>query len=144
MPLLTRTMIKVGLVYLVAALLANLLVAVQPFITGLPPGIATLRPVALHLLTVGWLTQLIFGVIYWMFPKVARERPRGSERLGWATFWLLNAGLLLRVAGEPLVTLRPTLQGDASAGWLLVASSLLQLVAGLAFIANTWARVKER
>jgi len=28
-----------------------------------------LFPVYIHLLVFGWLTQLIFGVIYWMFPK---------------------------------------------------------------------------
>ena len=31
-----------------------------------------------------------------------------------------------------------------SPGWLLAASAVLQLLAGWAFVANTWGRVKER
>jgi len=75
-----------------------------------------------------------------MFPKQSSDRPRGSETLGWATYGLLNAGLLLRAIGEPLAALQPS----GAAGWLLAASALLQLLAGWAFVANTWGRVKER
>jgi len=81
-----------------------------------------------------------FGVVYWMFPKFSMEKPRGSERLGWATFWLLNAGLVLRAVGEPVVAFRP----GSAAGWLVAASAILQMLAGWAFVANTWGRVKER
>ncbi|MCZ7546968.1 MAG: cbb3-type cytochrome c oxidase subunit I [Anaerolineae bacterium] len=94
----------------------------------------------MHLLTVGWLTQLIIGVAYWMFPKYSKARPRGSERLGWATYALLNLGLALRAAGEPLMAAQP----GANAGWLLAASAVLQMLAAWAFVANTWARVKSR
>lgn len=139
MPDLARWMIKAALAYLVTALILGLLVTAGP-ILGLPSALGVFRPVYLHLLMVGWVTQLIFGVVYWMFPKYSREHPRGSERLGWAIFWLLNAGLILRVIGEPLAVLVP---GEL-AGWLLAASALLQFTAGWAFVANTWGRVKER
>ncbi|HEV8177956.1 MAG TPA: hypothetical protein VGP44_09740, partial [Gemmatimonadales bacterium] len=75
---------------------------------------------------------------FWMFPRHSPETPRGSERLGWATYWSLNAGLLLRIIGEPARAL------GAHTGWLLVAAALLQLAAGWGFVANTWARLKER
>jgi hypothetical protein len=48
--------------------------------------------------------------------------------------------LLLRAIGEPWVTLQP----GTAIGWLLAASAILQMLAGWAFVANTWARVKER
>ena len=92
----------------------------------------------LHLLVVGWITQVIFGVAYWMFPRYSAQRPRGSERLGWITFGSLNAGVLLRVVGEPRHAL-----GEATAG-VLVASALLQLLAGWTFVLNTWPRIRER
>jgi heme/copper-type cytochrome/quinol oxidase subunit 1 len=88
---------------------------------------------------VGWVTQLIFGVVYWMFPRYSKEQPRGNERLAWAAYWLLNVGLILRVLGEPLTGL-----GQTAGAPLLAASAMLQLGAGWAFVINTWGRVKER
>jgi hypothetical protein len=136
MPVLTRWFIKSGLLYLLAALL--LAVMMQWPATRAIPWLRAAAPTYLHLLVVGWITQLIFGVAFWLFPRYSAELPRGSERLGWATFALLNLGLLLRIAGEP----RALLGGEAGA--LLTASAVLQLLAGWAFVANTWPRVRER
>jgi hypothetical protein len=36
-------------------------------------------PVYLHLFMIGWVTQMIFGVAYWMFPRVSKENPRGWD-----------------------------------------------------------------
>jgi hypothetical protein len=73
-----------------------------------------------------------------MFPKHSAQAPRGSERLGWLTYWLLNAGLLFRAVGEPARGV------GARTDWLLLAAACLQLAAGVAFVLNTWPRVKER
>lgn len=139
MPTLTRYFLKTAMLYFVLAMFTALLLAGQSLL-NLPPSIAVFRPVYFHLLMVGWVTELIFGVMYWMFPKYSRERPRGSEKLGWAVYILLNIGLLLRAVGEPLTALQP----QANAGWLLALSAVLQLAAGWGMIINTWPRVKER
>jgi hypothetical protein len=139
MPPLTRWFIKASLVYFVAALLVGIGLAGRA-VWNLPQIAATLGPVYFHLFMVGWVTQLIFGVVYWMFPKYSKEKPHGSEALWLTTLWLLNVGLLLRALGEPLHTLRP----EAFWGWLLAISALLQWLAGLGFAVNTWGRVKER
>jgi Cytochrome C and Quinol oxidase polypeptide I len=139
MPPLARWFVRTALVYFVAALLVGVALMLR-LIIDLPPVFGALQPVYFHLLMVGWVAQLIFGVVYWMFPKYSADRPRGSERLGWATFWLLNIGLVLRAIGEPLTAVRPGL----GAGGLLAASAVLQLLAGWAFVLNTWPRVKER
>jgi hypothetical protein len=123
----------------VVALLVNALLAGRS-VLGLPAAVNSLGPVYFHLLMVGWVTQLIFGVVFWMFPKQSAARPRGSERLGWAVFWLLNVGLLLRVLAEPW----QSLAAGALPGSLLALSAVLQWLAGLGFVANTWTRVKER
>jgi cbb3-type cytochrome oxidase subunit 1 len=138
MPPLTRWFLKSALVYLVAALLAGALVAARN-VWLLPPLVSAFTPVYLHLFMVGWVTQLIFGVVFWMFPKYSKEKPRGSETLGWATYLLLNVGLLLRVLGEPLNALQP----GTLWGWLLVVSAVLQWLAGFSFVANTWGRVQD-
>ncbi|HET6578868.1 MAG TPA: hypothetical protein VFG66_11115 [Gemmatimonadales bacterium] len=136
MPPLTRWLVKAALLYLVAALVLG--VAVQLPVAGRYPLLAVLWPTYLHVLVVGWLTQLIFGVAYWLFPRYSAERPRGSERLGWAMFVLLNAGLLLRIVGEPWRAL-----GHGGHAVLLV-SAVAQLLAVWAFVLNTWPRLKER
>jgi hypothetical protein len=139
MPQLSRSFIKAGLIYFVLALLIGVLMAAQPML-DLPGWIGALYPVYIHLLIVGWVTQLIVGVMYWMFPKYSKESPRGSVRLGWATFGLLNTGLILRTIGEPLTTLNPEL----NTGWMLAVSAILQCCAGWAVVINTWGRIKER
>jgi hypothetical protein len=122
-----------------AALLLGVLLA-APAILPIPPAIGVWGPVYFHLLMVGWVTQLIFGVVYWMFPRYSKEKPRGSEGLAVATFVLLNLGLVCRVIGEPIHSLWPA----AVWGWLVALSAILQWVAGMMFVINTWVRVKER
>ena len=139
MPPLTRWFIKTALVYFIAALLTGVIVAARSAL-ALPDQLAALTPVYFHLLMVGWVTQLIFGVVYWMFPKYSQAQPRGSDRLGWATYVLLNTGLVMRAIGEPLTGLQP----GSGFGWMLAASAVFQLLAGWSFVANTWPRVKER
>jgi heme/copper-type cytochrome/quinol oxidase subunit 1 len=137
MPTLTRWFVKSSLIYFVAALMAGVALAARP-VFDLSPALAALSPVYFHLLMVGWITQLIFGIVYWMFPKYSREKPRGSERLAWATYVLLNIGLILRAIGEPMQAAQP----EGAWGWLLAISAGLQWLAGVAFVANTWGRVK--
>jgi heme/copper-type cytochrome/quinol oxidase subunit 1 len=135
-PTLTRWFIKSAMLYLLSALVLS--VAMQSPLDAEVPLLRVLWPTYLHLLVVGWLTQLIFGVAFWLFPKYSSAKPRGSERLGWTSFVLINLGLLLRLWGEPLALL-----GGSAAG-VLVASAVAQLLAGWAFVANTWPRVRER
>jgi len=135
MPTLTRWFLKSALVYFIFALCAGIVLAL--------PGktlISGLFPVYIHTLTFGWLTQLIFGVALWMFPKYSNAQPRGQEWLGWATFSLLNMGLTLRIIFEPFHSMTPS----TFSSWALVIAALLQWLAGLAFVANTWTRVREK
>src|SRR5690606_29312518 len=98
MPLLARLLIKTALCYLGLALLLGVGLA-----AGVGPGMAAFGPTWVHLLVVGWLTQLIFGVAFWLFPRHSRERPYGRTAPAWAAYGLLNLGLALRVAAEPAV-----------------------------------------
>lgn len=135
----SRYFIRTALLYLVAAFLVGGLVLVNQAL-ALDGRIGVLMPVFYHLLMVGWITQLICGVALWMFPPFSRERPHGDERLGWATYGMLNGGLLLRAICEPLHTLSPS----PWTGWLLAISALLQVLGIWAFVAAIWPRVKGR
>jgi cbb3-type cytochrome oxidase subunit 1 len=139
MPPLTRWYLKSALIFFILALLAGFLQTSHNVVAA-PAFFTALGPVYFHLFLVGWVTQLIFGVVFWMFPKYSIEKPRGNESLGWATFWLLNIGLILRVVSEPVMATQPSLR----VGWLLVGSAALQWLAGIFFFANTWGRIKEK
>jgi len=139
MPRLTRYFIKTALLYLALALVLGLLLAARAAL-DLPAEFAALSPVFFHVFMVGWVTQLIFGMLFWMLPKYSKELPRGHEKLAWAAYWLINSGLVLRIIGEPLTALR----SEWGLGWLLGLSALLQLGGGWAFIFNAWPRVRER
>lgn len=136
MPRVSQWFIRTAMMYLVTALILG--AVMQTSLAAWFPLFRALWITYLHLLVVGWLTQLIFGVAYWMFPRYSAEHPRGSERLGWATFALLNVGLLLRVIAEPWHAV------SGRGGPLLVGSALLQLLAGWIFVVNTWPRIRER
>lgn len=139
MPPLTRWYIRLAFAYLVLALLTGTAAAArQPL--ALPAAIGALGPVAVHLFVVGWITQMIFGVAYWMFPRRSAELPRGDPAPAIATLVLINVGLLLRLVAEPWQTMHPS--GVPAA--LLVASAAAQWLAGLAFVWQMWPRVKER
>lgn len=137
MPVQARYFIRTALVYLLASFLVGGLVLVNQGLNLAGP-IAALLPVYYHLLTVGWLTQLICGVALWMFPVYSKEQPRGDERLGWLTYGALNTGLLLRAVFEPLWI------WTGRWGWMLVVSALLQVIGILAFVVAIWPRVKAR
>lgn len=139
MPTLTRWFVKTAMLYFLASFLiggGSLVVLTWKH----QPLFAVLQPVYWHLLIVGWLMQLIFGVAYWMFPAFSRDQPHGSETAGWATYGALNLGLLLRVIFEPWHALQPA----HGLGWLLVPAALLQVGAGWLFVWNTWGRIRSR
>jgi hypothetical protein len=138
-PLLTRCFVKASLGWLALALALGVLLA-APASVRLPPLVLALAPVYFHALMVGWVTQLIFGVSLWMFPR-AQGGPRpGSGVLGWGIFAGLNAGLLVRMVAEPAHAM------DPRAGWgaWLVLSAALQWAAGLAYVWVVWPRVRAR
>ena len=138
MPTLSRCFLKTAMLYFVTSFCLGgyLLVAV-----GIQrPAPVVLQPVYWHMLLVGWLIQLVFGVAYWMFPRHASGQTRGHAVVGWLTYATLNGGLLLRVIVEPWHGMRPHL----ALGWLLVASAVLQVTAGWAFVMSIWPRIRER
>ena len=139
MPVLTRWTIRTAMIYLIAGLAAGVLywANVQ---WDIAPIFSAFSPTYLHILVIGWLTQLIFGVIYWMFPIIRKDNMRGDPRLAWSVVGLLNAGLLLRVICEPWRSVDPN---DLN-GFGLVISAVLQVAAGYLFILVCWPRVRER
>jgi hypothetical protein len=135
MPTLTRWFLRSALIYLVVSLLLAIALAVP-----LGDGLAALAPVYIHLFMVGWVTQMIFGVAYWMFPRLTPAQPHGNEGMALISYVSLNVGLVVRAVAEPLQSLQPRPLWGA----LLIASGFCQWLGALMFAINTWPRVKTR
>lgn len=130
MPRLSRWLARTALLYLLAALLLGV---AMPSAAGHSAYFAAAWPVYVHLLVLGWATQLIAAVAFWMFPRADPKAP-GRDAPGWAMYGLLNAGLLLRAFAEPVTDRHG----------LLPFAALLQLAAIVVFAATLWPRIRGR
>ena len=139
MPTLTRTMIKTAMLYALAGTLLSAL-WLCAVVLPLHPLLRFIQPMALHLIVVGWLTQLIFGVALWMFPPWSKAQPRGPDAPTWLCYGLLNGGLLLRLVAEPLNGYRPAPLLAA----VLVVSAVMQVAAVWIFVGLAWTRVRGK
>lgn len=140
MPPLARAFVKAAFLYFLAAFLLGALMMLDPWL-GLGRWLRAVYLSQLHLLVVGWITQLAIGVAYWIFPRFRREEsahPRGPDALGWAVFLCLNVGLLLRFLFEPFSLMHPAPWLAATVGF----SGVLQALAALAFGWLIWGRVR--
>jgi hypothetical protein len=151
MPTTSRAFVKVSIVHLALGAVLGALLLVNRW---MPMGgaVAILKTSHVQILVVGWLTQLILGVAWWLFPPLKiglrpdtpkpirrGQAQRGSEPLFWLTFISLNAGVLLRAVFDPLFVWTQT----GFFGFLAGASDFLVLVAAISFVVNMWGRVRE-
>ncbi|MGC9332756.1 MAG: hypothetical protein ACP5JJ_01305 [Anaerolineae bacterium] len=150
MPATARVYIKASILYLgIGAILGSLLLIHR----WIPLGtwVLGLRVSHVQFLMVGWLTQLVLGVGWWLFPPLRiglrsgkplpgrrGQAQRGSEALFWATFAFLNLGILLRGIFEPLYVWT----GIANFQVLASVSGFFLLAAAIAFVQNVWDRVR--
>ena len=134
MPRLARVFIKTGLIYFLSSLLLGL---IAEFNWLQFPGIV---PLFWHLLMVGWITQIIFGVSMWMFPGRTREEGFKAQNWGRLTYIFLNVGLLLRVIAEPATYL---VTGSIW-GVLIIVSAVSQVVAAVTYIIELWPRIQSK
>ena len=139
MPLLTRWAIRAAMIYLLVGLIAGALYWLNNAWSFWKPFVA-LNPVYIHLIVVGWLTQLIYGVMYWMFPIISRSNMRGDTYQAWAALIALNIGLILRALAEPWLTLAPNAINQTA----LIASAIFQVAAGYLIVLVCWPRVREK
>lgn len=136
MPALTRWCVRAALAYLVGGMAMGSWMLILQARRGYGPA-APWPTLHAHVLLVGFLLLLVFGVAFWMFPRVAGGRP-GREG-GWAAFALLNAGLLLRLLAEPFAV-----RSGSAAAWdvLLGVAAVLPAAAAVAFAIAIWPRVR--
>ncbi len=134
MPRITRVFIKTGLICFLLSLLLG--VALEIEFLNTPP----LAPLFWHLLMVGWITQIIFGISLWMFPGRTRDEGFAAQKWGWLTYLFLNTGLLLRIIAEPWVNSSEAFIWDI----LIVVSATTQVLAAISYAIEMWPRIQSK
>ena len=129
---------RVGAPFFAAAygwLLASLALSAA-IAVGLLPEHQLLADAARHLLTIGWITQMILGVALRMLPTL-RGIPLALPALASAAFVLINGSAALRLGRLLAATV------DARGLWLSGASGWLALLSLLGFAASLFATVRS-
>jgi len=94
LPRLSAWFIRASLVYLLAGFTLGAVLLASNGLDALQV-VWVVLPAHIEFLLVGWVVQLALGTAYWILPRLLKGPARGSPRLGWAAFWLFNAGILL-------------------------------------------------
>ena len=128
MPRLSVWFVRASLLYLLAGFLIGALILAQKGISY-DPGVWNLFPIHMEFLLIGWFAQLAMGVAFWIVPRFSRGPSRGNERIVWASFGLINAGLLIAILQFWFPF--PGLVGRA-----------LEIGAGITFAIGIWRRIK--
>jgi heme/copper-type cytochrome/quinol oxidase subunit 1 len=133
---LVRLYVKTSFVFLLLGLVLGGYVTFQVNLRGrgVPWPLITAH---VHVLLVGFLLTLVFGVATWMFPRPARDDARYRPGLAWLVYWLLTASTAIRALGE----LGAAMAGSRSSP-LAALGGLGQLAAAIVFVANMWTRVR--
>ncbi len=134
MPRIARIFIKTGLVYFLCSLLLGVAFEIE-YLSF--PG---MLPLFWHLLMVGWITQIIFGVSMWMFPGRTREEGFMAQKWAWLTYGFLNVGLIFRVIAEPVVSYSDGIVWDT----MILLSGILQAAAAVAYTVELWPRIQSK
>ncbi len=133
MPRLACWFVRAALVDLLAAFTAGALLLADKGAGG-RGAVWALFATHVELALVGWVIQLALGVAFWVLPRLAGGTSRGPEGPAWAAFWLLNAGVLLAIAGS--------LAGGSRGGLVVLAGRGAELAAVGAFAIHAWPRVR--
>ncbi|XSG73087.1 hypothetical protein ACP8Y2_12915 [Herpetosiphon llansteffanensis] len=96
MPKFSLFSIRASLLYLVIGGSVGGIMLVSKAI-GVWPWIWYWRTAHIHAMLVGWLLNLIFGVAFWILPRLDAHGWRGSPWLVWSASGLLQAALAVLV-----------------------------------------------
>lgn len=130
MPAVSRWMIRLSLMYLLAGILAGAFLLVHK-VYPLHASAWLLLPMHIEVTIFGWIVQITLGTAYWMLPRYLKGRPRGRRWLGWVMAICLNLGIVFIIID--LLEWVPVS--------LRFAGRLLQVIAVLLFIYLHWNRI---
>lgn len=89
-----RLLLRTSILYLAIGTILGLFRAFAK--VGLATAIVVPLTLHIHILTIGFLLQLIMGVALWMFPRLSGGKVIPQEKGGLTLYLLLNTGIILR------------------------------------------------
>ena len=128
MPRLSVWFVRASLLYHLLGVFFGALLLAQKGIPFHTP-VWNLFPLHMEFLLAGWLIQLAMGIAFWVIPRFSSGASRGPVGLVWASFALLNAGILMTVFQY----------------WFPVAvliGRIAEVAAGILFLIGSWQRIK--
>ncbi|TDY72839.1 hypothetical protein CLV96_1853 [Leptospira meyeri] len=134
MPKISRYFIKSGLLYLLFGVLVYALSEFPKYNWEIH-----LTPVYWHMITLGWVTQIIIGVSLWMYPKGKKQSPKNGSNLVWTAYFSLNLGLILRIVSEPWIY-----QQKEYFIFPFIISIVLQFTGILCYVLEIWPRLEPQ
>src|SRR5574341_695886 len=96
MPLLRVFFIRTALIYLSLGFTIGGLMLFNKGLT-IMPAVWNLLPAHIEFLLIGWIIQLILGVVFWILPRFSQGPPRGKEEIAWLSYLLINAGIWMDI-----------------------------------------------
>lgn len=94
MPLISRLMIKLSLVYLLLGVSLGALMLINKAWL-ISPILWFVLPIHIEFLIFGWIIQFTLGVAYWILPRYLETKGRGNATPAWLMLVFLNAGILM-------------------------------------------------
>jgi hypothetical protein len=133
---LIRLYVKTSFVFLMLGLALGGYIAVEVNLLGraVPWPLITAHT---HLVLVGFMLMLVFGVATWMFPRPARDDARYRPGLAWFVYWLLTVSTAVRALGEVVAAF-----AGSRGSPLAALGGLGQVAAAIVFVVNMWTRVR--
>lgn len=126
-----RRFVRAALVWLGVGVVLGTAMAVAPGWAG------AYRPAHVHANLLGFVSMMIFGVAYHVFPRFT-GRPLHSRAMAAAHLWAANAGLLLMVGGFVL-----RVHAERPGALVLGAGALASAAGAALFILNLWRTLEE-
>lgn len=120
---LTILFIKSSLIYFAIAVLVGL------DITFMPGHLGSMMPVHAHLMLLGWITMMIYGVAYHILPRFSAS-PLYSDKMANVQFYLAHIGLI-----GMAVSFAMRSYVDAG-GMLLIVFSIIEAISIILFVFN--------
>jgi len=130
MPRLSVYMIRTALLHLGIGFLLGALALANKGVPFLPQ-LWRLVPIHVELLIFGWMIQLAMGVAFYALPRFQGENRYGHLGLGWASYIVLNSGILITILSLWF-------------GWQvwILFGYMTALIAVILYILLMWRRVK--
>lgn len=120
---LTILFIKSSLIYFAIAVLVGL------DITFMPGHLGSMMPVHAHLMLLGWITMMIYGVAYHILPRFSAS-PLYSDKMANVQFYLAHIGLIGMAVS---FAMRSYVNAG---GMLLILFSIIEAISIILFVFN--------